>query len=423
MRNKLKKIALIFSVFIAFAFIVSGIWYWIEYNQYTSVQTTKSNYPYTLNEFFLYVIGYNDIDAENQIGKSIFSLICLLGTTLLSSIFTVSLFEFRSKLLLNKKAIIWQDTDDNKVVSFSIESKNYDLYNVVVSLNISYGIHHYQEERTITYLPKKKCLPIDFDIKVGSVPYRYLRNYFKDEISDTIMVCMVSYVDSESGTSYTICSEYSIDDIGKKSTIIFNQNPMFKNDYDGFTKDQYKNSLLACDDEFKQSIKEYILNNVVFNLCNVQAIRAENINLFTNSYHDRRGGKEDDPNANAFYAKVHFDSEIQNKDDYGMILLNYDPNFNWQYYYENNAVIMFDIFVKGPITVVFEIKGSEKKRYDKTVEELSFNATREYMHIEFNLQKISENDWSKITELCFTVFDRTLDRKGSFSVKNFEIVV
>ena len=119
---KISKIIL--SFFLALA-IIALIWYGAEL---ATCQNGEEAVPFI--DFILYLLGFGDIDSKDHYMQTLFSTLGLFTVTLLSSVFTVSLFELRSKVKISKKIRI----ESKNRATLELKAAGKDIYNLSATL-------------------------------------------------------------------------------------------------------------------------------------------------------------------------------------------------------------------------------------------------------------------------------------------------
>lgn len=190
-------------VFLVFFLLFTFLWY-----QFEKCQTSKDAAINSFEDFLIYMLGYGDIQLPNLFPKTIFSIISLLGLTLFSSVFTVSLFEMRSKIKIMNKVYIWCKTDKSNIASVVLVNGNKDMYNLNASLILSCGNEIQTEEKYIPFIQKNKVKILNFCITPGSVFYNFFRLQLKENKHPPILIFTAKYVDIVKGQEYAICKKF-----------------------------------------------------------------------------------------------------------------------------------------------------------------------------------------------------------------------
>ena len=95
------RILRILLVFFLFLGMIALAWYAIE-----AATAGKGESAVPFVDFILYLLGFGDVDSKDHYLQTVFSTLGLFAVTLLSSVFTVSLFDLRSKVRISPKLIV-----------------------------------------------------------------------------------------------------------------------------------------------------------------------------------------------------------------------------------------------------------------------------------------------------------------------------
>ena len=210
--NKFIKIANTILMFLVVMLLASFIWYKLEIYQ---VPETRNIVTYT--EFLLYLFGYGELNISGMYTKPFFTTVAILSLSLLSSAFTINLFDWKKRITIHDKMLVFNTNKNNYTASIAIESKNKDIYNLRIKLITDIATETFSEEREIPFIHSRTTELINFDIVPGSSIYKYLRSTFLDDAYKSVLVIMVSYTDISSGRDdtininiHTICLEKKI---------------------------------------------------------------------------------------------------------------------------------------------------------------------------------------------------------------------
>lgn len=405
MAERIKRIlVIIISFSVAFLFVALA-WFLLDAGFFIRLGNGIENYPNSLSDFLLYLIGYGDIAVYSTGLKIFITMFSVLLLALLSSVLTVSLFEWQEKLKINPSAVLYKNAYDEIYGLFVISTRQRDLYDVKITLHLTVANSNYEVEKTIAYLPKNKSFPIVFKAEFGSVLYRFLKSYADNKTENTLLVCMVSYVDSKNGQNYISCKEFKLFPENGSNCIypvleIIDING--KKELPSFLK-QLKTKAVAL----KTFDDSFCSDDYVFDLSLANKICSENIKMsFEN-------------NNTVIKGDVKFSSETRNPDAFGMIVLDNPYTKDWVLFKEFNGILCFDTFVEGDITLLFEFKKLDGSLIVKRIPE--FKSNGEWQHFEYQLSQLSDDDLCDVKELCFTVKDTSYLRKGAFKIKNLEI--
>ncbi len=406
--GKIVKIILVFLTSLA---VISYIWYKIEMSR---LSDPSQAIPFI--DYVLYLLGYGEVDIENHYSKTFFSVLSLFVLTLLSSVFTVNLFELRGKVKVSSKMLVWDKENIHHFASVVIRSGGKDVYNLKITLILSEGDMVKAEEKYIPFIPKRTSKVVDFKIAPGTVCYDYLRRIVKGSVSSPILLATVIYTDIDNGQEYTICKKYNY-----AKGIVFDDNSSLACDYERVSYRLF-NKNVSNSNEINTKTRAYIDNNsFLIDLKQASPINAADIDL---SY----GYSSDNPNVvvftseRAFTANVHMNNKDNYvPDDFTMICVSRPLNGNWSAYYEMGCRLTFDCLVEGNISLTLELKyfdneTGEEKKYEQVF--LNQNGFESYS---LDLKKFNQDDLKNIKELCFTVFYKNVSSNnptGSFTITN-----
>ncbi len=371
---KISKIILAF--FLALA-IIALIWYVAEL---ATLQKGENAVPFI--DFILYLLGFGDMDSKDHYMQTLFSTLGLFTVTLLSSVFTVSLFELRSKVKISKNICI--ESKDRATLALKAAGK--DIYNLSATLISKCGEELTTEEQYFPFIAKKSAQKLRFRLAPGSALYNYLRSAYlgKDLFSQLILT--ISYTDIESGQEYAIAQKYQLSS-GKNSNFLF---------ADG-------------DAAFEKEIENSIRNNTFpINLSSVWACEAEDLDL---SY-----GLPGLTAKDAFTADVHMNSRSHYEPQSFTMAVTSDLLGNdWTTYADLNCFLKFDYQVEGDLAVTIELKYGDFKQ------EAILRPQGEFTTYSLSLNQLSYEALKNVRELCFTVFYKDVnpaDPTGRFTIKN-----
>lgn len=401
-------------IFLAFLLLFTFAWYQFEMHQSSNNIVVNS-----FEDFLIYLLGYGDIQLPNLFSKTLFSIVSLLGLTLFSSVFTVSLFEMRSKIKIQNKIYIWSKTDRSNIASVILVNGKKDMYNLNASLILSYGNEIQTEEKCVPFIPKNKIKMLDFRISPGSVFYNFLRLQLKGNKQSPILVFTATYADIVKGQEYTICKKfqyYSKD----HNDFIFSPKSMLKAQYEDISRHIIKEIEKSLSPIYEDEVKDYILNNSFdINLAATNPINGEDIDI-SYGYYDELNEKAFSQNK-AFEVNVHMNSKGHySPKDFSMACISRPMDGDWTRYYDLGCHFNFDYYVEN-LTVILEIKvncpndgGQENFRF-----QLTPNDNLERFSLKLNDKK--RDLFQSVTEVCFTVFYENVDitnPKGRFVITN-----
>lgn len=405
MAERIKRIlVIILSFSVAFLFVASA-WFLLDAGFFVRLGNGAESYPNNLSDFLLYLIGYGDITVYSAGLKIFITMFSVLLLALLSSVLTVSLFEWQDKLKINKNAILFKNTYDEIYGLFAISTRRRALYDVKITLHLTVGSSNYEVEKTIAFLPANKTFPIVFKADFGSVIYRFLKSCAGNEAENSLLVCMVSYVDSKSGQNYISCKEFKLFPENEQNCIF----PVTEKIDVNKTKElaAFLKQVKVKAVTLKTFDNSFCSNDYVFDLLSANEICSENIKMSLEN------------NNTVLKGEVKFSSENRNPDAFGMIAFANPYTKDWSLFKEFDSVLSFDAFVEGDITLLFEFKKFDGSFIIKRIPE--FKSNGEWQRFEYRLSMLSDDDLCDVKELCFTVKDTSRLRKGTFKIKNLEI--
>ena len=188
---KILKIILVFFLFLG---VIALAWYAIEI---ATLGKDETAVPFV--DFVLYLLGFGDIDSKDHYLQT-----GLFAGTLLSSVFTVNLFDLRSKVKISSKIII--KSKNQALLKFNTTGK--DVYNLTATLISKCGHDVTTEEQIFPFVAKKSPQELHFDIVPGTPIYKYLRAAFLKTDSEPQLILTISYTDVESGQEYSMAQKY-----------------------------------------------------------------------------------------------------------------------------------------------------------------------------------------------------------------------
>ncbi len=407
------KIVKIVVVFLTSLVVISFVWYKIEVGR---LDAPSQNIPFI--DYVLYLLGYGEVDIENHYSKTFFSVLSLFVLTLLSSVFTVNLFELRGKVKVSPKMLVWDKQNIHHFASIAMKSNGKDIYNMKITLILSDGNKVKTEEKYIPFIPKRTSRIVDFKIAPGTVCYDYLRSVVKGSMGSPILLTTVTYTDIDNGQEYTICKKYNYT---KNKGIIFDSNSILARDYDNVSYRLF-NKIVGDGNEIDTKTKTFIeKNSFPISLKKANPINAEDIDL---SY----GYSSDNPNGitfpsdKALCAKVHMDSKDKYEGkDFTMVCLSRPLDGDWSSYYDMGCRLTFDCLVKGDISLTLEFK-----YFDSDTREIQkythvFSDQDGFESYSLNLNKFNRESLKNVHELCFTIFYEDVNvanPTGAFVITN-----
>ncbi|MBE6943709.1 MAG: hypothetical protein E7453_05545 [Ruminococcaceae bacterium] len=383
---RILKIVLVFFLFLG---IVALTWYAIE-----TAAAGKDEPAVPFVDFILYLLGFGEVDSRDHYLQTAFSMLGLFAVTLLSSVFTVSLFDLRSKVRISPEIIV----ESRNRASLKLNTAGKDVYNLTATLIAKCGQDITTEEELFPFIPKKATQKLSFEIAPGTPIYKYLRaSYLKAELEPQLILT-VSYTDIESGQEYTMAQKYQYS-TGKSRDILFGGD-------EG----------CDCNDSFEAAIQDYITGNTFkIDLSSIWPCEAEDIDI-SYGYQDLKCTLS---HKQAFRAKVHMNSSrTYEPQTFTMAVTNDLLGNDWTTYYDLGCALKFDYMVDDNITVTMELKYG----VDQIIKyEQRLRPTSNFRTCVLKLQRLRYEELRNVRELCFTVFYKDVDPEdptGSFIIKN-----
>lgn len=386
----MKAISKILKIIIAFFFsmtIIALVWYVVEF---ATLEKNESLVPFI--DFVLYLLGFGNMDSSNHYVQTVFSTLGLFSVTLLSSVFTVNLFELRSKVKISPVIVIRSKNHANIILN----ATGKDIYNLTATLIAKCGQDILTTEQVFPFVPKKSFQELDFDIEPGSVIYKYLRAIYLED-NNPQLILKVTYTDIESGQEYSMAQKYQY-------SIDKNQDIVFSDDMSG-----KHNELLER--IVKESIEE---NTFDIDLSLVQPCEAEDIDIILGYKDDKTVLSPKD----AFAANVHMNgSRVYTPDTFTMAVTKELLENDWTIYSDLGCVLKFDYYIDGDIAVTMELKYG----VDNVIEHKQIlRANKSFKTFKLSLQELNREELKSVRELCFTVFYKDVNCQnpvGSFVIK------
>lgn len=382
---RILKIVLVFFLSLA---MIALAWYAIE-----MATLGKDESPVPFIDFILYLLGFGDLDSKDHYLQTAFSILGLFAVTLLSSVFTVNLFELRSKVKISSRIII----KSKHQAKLELKAAGKDVYNLTATLISKCGQDVTTEEQVYPFIAKKSLQEVRFDIAPGTPIYKYLRAAFLNNV-DPQLILTVAYTDIESGQEYMMAQKYQYSP-DKKKEIVFS----------GDESEEHDTNL-------ESKVREYIEgNSFPIDFSSVFACNEEDIDL-TCGYQDSQINLTKDQ---AFSAAVHMNSDkVYQPGTFTMAVTKDLLDNDWSTYHDLGCTFKFDYMVKGDIAVTMELKCGPQNAVRK-VEKLYPSDV--FKTFSLKLDSLNPEDLKHISELCFTVFYKDVDPEnpvGSFVVKN-----
>ena len=383
---KILKIILLFFLFLG---VIALAWYAIEI---ATLEKDETAFPFV--DFILYLLGFGDIDSRDHYLQTVFSTLGLFAVTLLSSVFTVSLFDLRSKVKISPKIII----EGKTWASLKLNATGKDVYNLTATLISKCGQDVTTEEQLFPFIAKKTNQKLYFEIVPGTPIYKYLRaTYLKTDLVPQLILT-ISYTDIDSGQEYAMAQKYQYS-TGKNRDIIFSGDE--SSDHN---------------DSFEDIVKDNITENTFeINLASIWPCEAEDIDI-SYGYQDSKIVLS---HKQAFQANVHMNgNRIYEPLTFTMAVTNDLLGNDWTTYYDLGCALKFDYMVVDDIAVTMELKyGSTKViKYEQKL--CSKGTFQPYV---LNLRELNYEELRNVRELCFTVFYKDVNSEnptGNFIIKN-----
>ena len=410
-------------VFLMLILLFTFIWYQFELHQSSEEVIINS-----FEDFLLYLLGYGDVQLPNIFSKTLFSIISLLGLTLFSSVFTVSLFELRSKIKIQPKIYVWDKTEKLNIASVVLVNGKKDMYNLNASLILSYTNEIQTEEKCIPFIPKNTVKMLDFYITPGSVFYNFFRFNLKDKYNRPILVFTATYTDIVKGQEYTICKKFQYY-ADEHNDFVFLPQSVLKAQYENIShniiKELEKSVSIEYEKEMKEKLDEYVSSKMfAINLASANPINGEDIDILY-GYYDELMKKNFSQNQ-AFEVNVHMDGKTDyNPKDFSMVCVSRPLDGDWTKYYDLGCHFNFDYLIEN-LTVVLEIKATFLE--ENREENLSFKLapTDGFKTFSLRLNDKNRDFFQSIKEICFTVFYENVnitDPNGHFVITDCTLEV
>lgn len=400
MLYRIKKVFLIILIFSVLILTISAGWCLFDCYTFIHNGNTIQSYPNTLQQFILYLIGYGELTTSNETLKLCSTVLGLFTLTLLSSALTVSLFDWNNKISSSKNIVMLIRPRKNINGAFLLSTGTRDLYDVRITLHLTDGYTNFEEYRNISFMSKQTKIPIYFSAELGSVLYRFAYNSIRKPEELTTLVCLISYIDSKSGQSFTECKKYRYLQKRKSNSVLFINTEKDLSNKDIlklFSKKEYRN--ITSDKLLSEFTLDYH-----FDLLSAIPIRTP---------------IKYESNGSVISGKIKFDGNTSNTDDFQMIAFPNMIHKDWRIFYDYSCQLSFDVLVKGNITLVFEFKNTDEKNILFQTPE--FVTSRQWYHYTLDFKDLNRDQLSSIKELCFTVKDDGKSKTGSISITNLVI--
>ena len=373
---KILKIILAFALSLA---IIAVVWYGVELS---TLEEGEPAVPFI--DFILYLLGFGDINTDDHYLQTAFSTLGLFAVTLLSSVFTVNLFDLRSQVKILSKLTV----PDQHRGKLELKAAGKDVYNLTAVLIAKCGQDVTTQEQFFPFIAKRSLQELQFDLAPGTPLYKYLRARFGDAQMDSQLILTLSYTDIESGQEYVTAQK-------------FQYSPQGKSDF-----------VFGAAGELESAIREHIRGNTfAINLASVWACEAEDMDI---SYGDGALTQQQ-----AFRADVHMNgNRIYEPRTFTMAVTGELLGNDWRVYRDLGCALKFDYWVQGDMTVTMELKyGTDRvQKY-----ECALRPKGDFQSYGLDLRQFDREQLENVRELCFTVFYKDVDPAspvGSFAIRN-----
>lgn len=377
------KILKILGIFFGCLMAISLVWYLIE-----SVNSTGDG-ANSVVDYVLYLIGYGDLEIKNHYSLTVFSVISLFTLTLMSSVFTVNLFEIRSKAKIMPTISLSEGPKDYEAHA-SIKTIGKDIYDVTAVLIAKVGDELYSEEIYVPFVPKRTVHKLKLSFDIGSPLYKYMRAKNNGASDLTPLIITLTYTDIEGGQEYKSCAKFNY----SKGT----------GDFGYARKDLWLD------------IEEYLCcSEFSLDLAKAAPINDEDISL---TFEKTNGMQK---HTNVIHASVNMTSRSDYEPkSFVMACLSDFGETDWRKYADLGYHLDLEYLVQGRMTVTLEFKYGDK---NLKVYRQSLHAEGQAKHFSIDLSSdaINYDELANVRELCFTVFYEDTDpdtRCGEFTVRN-----
>lgn len=199
--QKIKKLIKIIGLFLVSFLLITLIWYIVE-------RSFANNTSGSFFDFLLYLLGYGDVKSTFELSKVFFTIFGLLAVTLLSSVFTVNLFELRNKLNINPKLLVFKKDAESFDSAVLLHANRKDICDVKMNLIAGIGNEVVSKEYYVPFIPKSASRLMRFEIEPGTPVYKFLRSSFTEEGKLIVLMLTASYTDIDTGQQYMICRRF-----------------------------------------------------------------------------------------------------------------------------------------------------------------------------------------------------------------------
>lgn len=385
---------------------------------------------YNFWQFSLYILGYGaspNVDIGMQLLLGIVGIIMI---SLLSAFLTVNLFRRAKDVLISNNVVVWKNKGGEYIASILIGNQGKPICNVSVASQIFNDIGETINVENNSYskpiIIKNHIWRIDFDIRIGSFMYEFLRDKYRCNGLMKFYI-LVSFVDTDTGQESIICKEYKLDNIvvvNREKGFIYPESKHYNNrenilnNRKSMVWKQFKN--VEGDITSKEKFHDFICANTAkIHMQNAIPI-VQNDDLKAISItHELLQDKE----TQVMKVIVNFDrhDEKSSNQSFVMALIQFMPYQNWGPYFDKDYRLEFDISSSPGIpSIQLEIKNKLKSKIlDKKLQ-----TSKKVVHYSFCLRELgSIENWMEINELCFTVFSHSmLKSNGTFTITDCKLV-
>jgi methyl coenzyme M reductase subunit D len=304
----------------------------------------------------------------------------------MSSVFTVSLFEIRSKARLLPNINI-TETNGIYTAEANLKTSGKDIYDVTATMIVKTDDDLLSEEIYIPFVARKSTQKIPLSFEVGSPLYKYMRAVLENKASETPIIITLSYTDIDSGQEYKSCGKF-----------------IYGGEKENFT---HSHKELAPD------LKCYLMNKII----NISLAKAEPINSEDIKVTLTKGSLGRFEMNCAVNMTTHPSYEPKS---FVMACINDLPDTDWRKLADIGYNLTFDYYVKGKMTVTMELKYGEG-RTKVYRDRLRPSAKLQHYCLDLKSDKLNYESLADVQELCFTVFYEDTDpssHRGDFTIKN-----
>lgn len=391
------RIFAIILIFLLVASLLTCFWYAIEYFAFKSNQSFSA--------FALHILGYESAETHSIEWRLVFSILGIILIAVFSSIFTVSLFDSKKRLIIGDKVFFWFG-DAKWDFSFYLFNTYKDIYNVKLSVFTGDGSVEDSQDYFIPYFAKGAYKRIPYKAHRGSVIFRLLEEGVKTNNNSNSISYFVSYVDSGNGQEYFACKNYKYNsDIQKSDIIPVKRPPQEIKSYKEYTNTLQSHRHLYLEDDKAEFEKLLNTDIIPIDLSRAIAIREYNLSISEKEF-------------NTLSADILL-TQSNDLEDFGMICLKKPLGGNWRSYHEYGFSLVFSLQAESAVSVTLELKGSDL--YEKEV----YDADSSLKQCSYSLRNKDKEYWNDVEEVCFTVFHKNNARisKIKLEISNLQLQV